>query len=101
MKVALSLAVVASLVATTGAFAPQFSVTRSSHQNAPALFMNADCDEEACDIDFDAFVFDAVPEQGASGFRNSMLTDADGNFVRLGDKMGSGKSVVIFLRHLG
>jgi len=29
------------------------------------------------------------------------LFDARGNAVTLGDKMGSGKAIVVFLRHLG
>lgn len=43
-----------------------------------------------------------VNQKGAAElFRSAVLTDADGNKIRLGDKMGEGRSVVIFLRHLG
>ena len=45
----------------------------------------------------------SLVHQKGSGelFRSANLIDVDGNMVRLGDKMGEGKSVVIFLRHLG
>ena len=33
--------------------------------------------------------------------RQAVLTDALDNKITLGDKMGDGKSIVIFLRHLG
>ena len=33
--------------------------------------------------------------------RSAVLTNADGESVSLGDKMGPGTSVVVFLRHLG
>lgn len=37
----------------------------------------------------------------ANVLRSAVLTDVNGNSVKLGDKMGSGTSIVIFLRHLG
>lgn len=37
----------------------------------------------------------------ADFLRNAGLTAATGEVVKLGDVMGDGKSVVIFLRHLG
>ena len=36
----------------------------------------------------------------AQTFRSAMVTSIDGTMVRLGDPMGSGTSIVIFLRHL-
>jgi hypothetical protein len=41
------------------------------------------------------------PGVTAKTLRSAVLTNADGESVRLGDKMGPGTSVVIFLRHLG
>ena len=61
-----------------------------------------DCDDVECEIpEFDDDMDMGATPTGASVFRNSFLTDADGNVVKLGDKMGSKKSVVVFLRHLG
>lgn len=37
----------------------------------------------------------------AKALRSAVLTNANGETVRLDDKMGSGTSIVIFLRHLG
>lgn len=47
---------------------------------------------------------DSIPPQvTANALRSAVLTNADGNLVRLGDKMGSDSdtSIVVFLRHLG
>jgi hypothetical protein len=41
------------------------------------------------------------PGVTAKTLRSAVLTNADGESVRLGDKMGPGTSVVIFLRHMG
>ena len=39
---------------------------------------------------------------GSADFlRSAALTNSDGQPVQLGDMMGTGKSVVVFLRHLG
>lgn len=37
----------------------------------------------------------------ANVLRNAGLTNASDEVVRLGDRMGKGKSIVVFLRHLG
>jgi len=43
-----------------------------------------------------------VPELvTAETLRSAILTDAKGGSIRLGDKMGKGTSIVVFLRHLG
>jgi hypothetical protein len=45
---------------------------------------------------------DVIPESvTAKVLRSATLTDANGELVRLGDKMGKGTSIVVFLRHLG
>jgi len=37
----------------------------------------------------------------ADTLRNAGLTNASDEIIRLGDYMGKGKSIVVFLRHLG
>ena len=37
----------------------------------------------------------------AKGLRSAVLTTADGERVALGERMGRGTSIVVFLRHLG
>ena len=102
MRVALQCFLMASLVTSTGAFAPQLGVRCKSGMSPPTMLASMDCDDVECVIpEFDDDVDKAATPVGASVFRNSMLTDADGNVVKLGDKMGSEKSVVVFLRHLG
>ncbi len=45
---------------------------------------------------------DVIPEGvTAKALRSALLTNANGEMVRLNEKMGSGTSIVIFLRHLG
>lgn len=89
------------LAATTWAFAPQLGV-RCNLESKPTMLANLDCDDLECEIpDFDDNNDMGVASLGASVFRNSIVTDVDGNAVKLGDRMGSQKSVVVFLRHLG
>lgn len=51
----------------------------------------------------DGLLADSLVDQKGSAqlFRSLTLTDANGENIRLGERMGEGKSVVIFLRHLG
>jgi hypothetical protein len=43
-----------------------------------------------------------IPESvTAKALRSATLTNADGELITLGDKMGKGTSIVVFLRHLG
>jgi len=42
-----------------------------------------------------------VRKGGAQALRSAQLTNAQGEKVRLGDYMGQGTSIVVFLRHLG
>lgn len=45
---------------------------------------------------------DVIPDSvTARGLRSAVLTNIDGEKVRLDQKMGKGTSIVIFLRHLG
>lgn len=66
-----------------------------------ALFM-ASQQETPCDIPND-IVHPALVSQKGSGklMRDAMLTDVNGDTIKLGDKMGRGTSVVVFLRHMG
>ena len=109
MRVIVPLVVLASCVATTGAFTSLLGIAVNKQlKQSSSTFrqLSVECDDSQCDLpdldtDFGASGVASVADRGASVFRNSVLTDADGNKVRLGDMMGSGKSVVIFLRHLG
>jgi hypothetical protein len=43
-----------------------------------------------------------IPESvTAASLRSAQLTNIDGELINLGDRMGKGTSIVIFLRHLG
>jgi hypothetical protein len=44
----------------------------------------------------------AIPESvTAQSLRSAILTNANGELVTLGEQMGKGTSIVVFLRHLG
>jgi hypothetical protein len=64
--------------------------------------MASEGQDTPCDIPEGIINPDLVSQKGSGNlFRNVMLTDVDGKVIRLGDKMGGGTSIVIFLRHLG
>ena len=103
MKIISLSKVLVFLVATTSAFTP-VRVPMSALFIPRTSVASVNCDVECFVPDFDDTSI--LPEStnlqpGASMIRSCMLTDVDGNSVRLGDKMGPGKSVVVFLRHLG
>lgn len=39
--------------------------------------------------------------EAAAAIRSAVVTNADGDFVRLDDAMGTSSSVVVYLRHMG
>jgi hypothetical protein len=95
---------VAALAAGLGALAtsadafqaPQ--VARNAKSSlVSSRFMSSSVQEEA-----PCATPDIIPPQvTAKALRSAVLTDADGNLVRLGEEMGKGTSIVVFLRHLG
>lgn len=69
---------------------PLFSTVPTTTTSAP------------CDIPEDVVPEDLVKQKGsASILRSLVLTNVDGDSISLGNLMGKGKSVVIFLRHMG
>ena len=102
MRLRLSLAIAAAGIAAGSAFipSPSFGMTASrSVGNSASLWMAS---EAPCAIPEGIINPDLVSQKGSGNLlRDVMLTDVDDNVVRLGDKMGGGTSVVIFLRHLG
>lgn len=105
MRLRLSLAIAAAGLAVGSAFvpSPSFGITTiRSVGSSASLWMASEVRGTPCDIPEDIVNPDLVSQKGSGNLmRDVMLTDADGKVVRLGDKMGGGTSVVIFLRHLG
>ena len=95
------------------AFAPFHYKTRSvsgacvvDRKANSALFStnteNEDNSSTVCSIPDDVKSLRLIDRpQGARILRDLNLSASDGSTVNLGDKMGPGKSVVVFLRHLG
>jgi hypothetical protein len=106
----LSLSLITALALSGGASAafklPTFgkstSVTTvgSPRNMAVQRFMSSE-EKAICDMpDVDATDF--MSQKGSGNIlRSAMLTNAAGELVSLGDSMGTGSSLVIFLRHLG
>mmetsp|Transcript_32757 Transcript_32757/g.49374 ORF Transcript_32757/g.49374 Transcript_32757/m.49374 type:complete len:107 (-) Transcript_32757:834-1154(-) len=62
-----------------------------------SLFSSSE-EGSVCAIPDNVSIPDSVTAQS---LRSAVLTDVNGKQIKLGDKMGKGTSVVIFLRHLG
>mmetsp|Transcript_12497 Transcript_12497/g.16440 ORF Transcript_12497/g.16440 Transcript_12497/m.16440 type:complete len:104 (-) Transcript_12497:20-331(-) len=90
-----------ALAASTDAFqAPQVSRPAASSL-VSSRFMSSSVEAEQ-QKESPCATPDIIPPQvTANALRSAVLTDADGNLVRLGDQMGKGTSIVVFLRHLG
>eukprot|EP00980_Cylindrotheca_fusiformis_P006208 scaffold1327_cov124-Cylindrotheca_fusiformis.AAC.12 len=94
MKVA-SFAVLAGLVSATSVVALQ-PFQNVGNRGFSRFSVQSEKESSPCTMP------DVVPETvTAKALRSSMLTNADGNVVNLGEKMGQGTSIVVFLRHLG
>ena len=62
---------------------------------------SASSTSSVCEVSSDINVPDLVSTKGsASILRNSILKNANGDDVRLGDCMGNDTSIIVFLRHL-
>jgi len=90
----------ATLLASTAAFTIQNRPLSAMNVAFPSSKLYST--EAPCDIPADVLPTDLTSEKGsASILRSAVLTNVDGDFVSLGRLMGKGKSVVIFLRHMG
>jgi hypothetical protein len=76
-------------------------VTTGSPKNiAVQRFMSSE-ETTVCDMP-DVDPTDLMSQKGSAQIlRNAMLTNAAGDVIPLGDSMGQGTSLVVFLRHLG
>lgn len=69
---------------------------------SPLVLSMASQQETPCDIPNDVANPDLVSRKGSGKLlRDALLTDVNGDTITLGDKMGPGASVVVFLRHMG
>jgi len=97
----------ASLLGTAAAFSPSPRSVQSdviTYRTASSFVEMSTTPTPTTDTDVDVRE-DAprlVDQPGSAKIlRGLLLTDADGNQITLGDKMGPSKSIVIFLRHMG
>jgi len=104
MKIART-AILATLLSSLTAVTAFQTVPRSSvsgpspvvgHRSTTAVSSTANA-EAPC-----AGTNDVIPESvTAQSLRTAILTNIDGDLIRLDEKMGKGTSIVVFLRHLG
>jgi hypothetical protein len=81
-------------------FASRLSV-RAASSPRTRLF-STETGSAPCDIPTDAIAPSLVSQpNGASVLRSSAVKDINGDFIPLGRAMKKGKSIVIFLRHMG
>ena len=84
----------------------QLFATSSNNENENTAAPKATTTTTVCDLPTDIEpVGDFVSQKGSGKLlRSAVLTDVNGNQIKLGDKMGStttSTSIVVFLRHLG
>lgn len=99
MKLSLSILVSASICSVARGFtaAPPFGLSAP-----PLSSLSMASQETPCDVPTDVVNPDLASQKGSGNvLRSATLTDVNDNQVLLGDKMGSGTSLVIFLRHMG
>jgi len=79
---------------------PPVSSTNSNRIYEPTTSSLFGTTEEGsvCDIPDNVVIPESVT---AGSLRSAVLTDVNGSQIKLGDKMGRGTSIVIFLRHMG
>ena len=94
---------VAFSISATKQIRPSFSVVSSSPSTR--LFStstDAKTESAPCDIPTDVTAPSLVAQKkGANVLRSSVVTDIYGDFIPLDLPMKKGKSIVIFLRHMG
>lgn len=99
--------VLVAALGSSSAFSPPLSKlsTRSDigFSRSTAVFATEVEPCEACETGVaQEEVLRLVDQPGSANIlKGLVLADAEGQFVRLGGKMGDGKSIVIFLRHMG
>ena len=95
-----SIAVLAAMVAATSAFQSQRPRTTTALLQKAGLRPTSELFSETAEPP--CATPDVIPESvTAKILRSATLTDAKGDSIALGDKMGKGTSIVVFLRHLG
>lgn len=94
---------VAFSTSTTKQIRPRFSVVSSSPSiRLYSASTGAKTESTPCDIPTDVTAPSLVARpKGASVLRSSVVTDIYGDYIPLDLPMKKGKSIVIFLRHMG
>ena len=97
----LPIAFLAILAGAATGFAPQYSLSGGSSSTVVGSKRQLS-QLSSTTVEPPCATPDVIPESvTAKALRAATLTGADGETVALGDKMGQGTSIVVFLRHLG
>jgi hypothetical protein len=102
MRLATAAFAAAIMVASVQAFQPSLqwkNVVRMPSQTSSLLYSSAVEPETTtpCSTPDVSIPVDVT----AKALRSAILTNANGEMVSLGEQMGKGTSIVVFLRHLG
>jgi hypothetical protein len=106
MKLQFAFVALSAAIGSVALQANGFGITRSAVRPratvirpVDALSMGVETEGSVCDIPAGDVVSSKLTS--AESLRSAALTNVDGDVVRLGDVMGEGTSVVVFLRHMG
>jgi hypothetical protein len=95
-----TLLAVATAFGLVSGFAPN-AIQNAVRSNSRERSMSSSETETVCDMPEGVEVRDLISQKGSGKLiRSAILSDFNGDIVRLGDEMGQGTSLVIFLRHL-
>jgi hypothetical protein len=91
---------VATAFSLVSGFAPN-AIQNAVRPNSLERSMSSSETETVCDMPEGVKVHDLISQKGSGKLiRSAILSNVNGDVVRLGDEMGQGTSLVIFLRHL-
>jgi hypothetical protein len=101
MRVSSAAFLAAMVMTAVNAFQPLPSAASTNHNRMPTT--NRPTSERwSSTAQTPCATPDVIPESvTAKALRSATLTNADGALITLGDQMGTGTSIVVFLRHLG
>jgi hypothetical protein len=96
-----TLCAVAKAFGLVSGFSSNDMIQNAVRPNSLERSMSSSEKETVCDMPEGVDFHDLISQKGSGKLiRSALLSNVDGDIVRLGDEMGQGTSLVIFLRHL-
>jgi hypothetical protein len=96
-----TLLAVATAFGLVSGFAPNAIQNPVRSNSLERSMGSSETETTVCDMPEGVEVRDLISQKGSGKLiRSAILSNINGDIVRLGDEMGQGTSLVIFLRHL-